>query len=184
MKRSFSGALKLYFGKRLGLELLSRAERKTLKIAIGGDHAGFELKKLICEHLGERGHDVLDVGALEFDGKDDYPDFARLVAETLMEGKAERGILICGSGVGVCIAVNKHPGLRAGICHDTYSAAQGVEHDNMNVLCIGERVVGPALAREVVEAFLGAEFAAEGRHQRRYEKVIELEERYLGPSTS
>ena len=154
-----------------------------MKIAIGGDHAGFELKKFISAHLGDCGHEVLDVGALEYDGEDDYPDFARMLAEALMEKKAERGILICGSGVGVCIAVNKHPGLRAGICHDTYSAAQGVEHDNMNVLCIGERVVGPALAREVVEAFLGAAFAADGRHQRRYEKVLRIEERYLGSSS-
>ena len=153
-----------------------------MKIAIGGDHAGFELKKFISAHLGDCGHEVLDVGALEYDGEDDYPDFARMLAEALMENKAERGILICGSGVGVCIAVNKHPGLRAGICHDTYSAAQGVEHDNMNVLCIGERVVGPALAREVVEAFLGAAFAADGRHQRRYEKVLRIEEHYLGSS--
>ena len=153
-----------------------------MKIAIGGDHAGFELKNLIAGHLRDRGHDVLDVGALEFDEEDDYPDFARMLAEALMAGKAERGILVCGSGVGVCIAVNKHPGLRAGICHDTYSAAQGVEHDNMNDLCIGERVVGPALANEVVEAFMGAAFAAEGRHQRRYEKVLGIEERYLDPS--
>ena len=154
-----------------------------MKIAIGGDHAGFELKKDIAGELAEGGHEVLDVGALEYDGEDDYPDFARLLAEALMADKAERGILICGSGVGVCIAVNKHPGLRSGICHDTYSAAQGVEHDNMNVLCIGERVVGPALAREVVEAFLGAAFAADGRHQRRYEKVLGIEERYLGSSS-
>lgn len=154
-----------------------------MKIAIGGDHAGFELKKLIAGRLQESGHDVLDIGALEYDGDDDYPDFARLLAETLMEEKVQRGILICGSGVGVCIAVNKHPGLRAGICHDTYSAAQGVEHDNMNVLCIGERVVGPALANKVVDAFLGATFAAEGRHQRRYEKVLGIEERYLGSSS-
>ena len=154
-----------------------------MKIAIGGDHAGFELKKLIAGRLQESGHDVLDIGALEYDGDDDYPDFARLLAETLMEEKVQRGILICGSGVGVCIAVNKHPGLRAGICHDTYSAAQGVEHDNMNVLCIGERVVGPALANKVVDALLGATFAAEGRHQRRYEKVLGIEERYIGSSS-
>ena len=130
-----------------------------MKIAIGGDHAGFELKKFISAHLGDCGHEVLDVGALEYDGEDDYPDFARMLAEALMENKAERGILICGSGVGVCIAVNKHPGLRAGICHDTYSAGQGVEHDDMNVLCLGARVIGEVLAMELIKAFLNAEFS-------------------------
>jgi ribose 5-phosphate isomerase B len=148
-------------------------------VVLGGDHAGFELKNAIRRDLEELGHEVLDVGALEHDTEDDYPDFAERVARALIDGNAERGILVCGSGVGVSIAANKHPGLRAGACHDTYSARQGVEHDDMNVLCVGARVIGPELAREVVRAFVAAKFSAAGRHRRRLEKVLAIEKRYL-----
>jgi ribose 5-phosphate isomerase B len=150
----------------------------NVKIAVAGDHAGFHLKKAIVEDLRSQGWEVVDLGAKDVNPTDDYPDFAVLVADALRKGEAERGILICGSGVGVCIAVNKHPGMRAGLCHDTYSAAQGVEHDNMNVLCLGERVVGYELARAVIRAFLGAQFSADGRHLRRYQKVLDIEKRY------
>jgi ribose 5-phosphate isomerase B len=148
-------------------------------VAVGGDHAGFQLKGELARAIESLGHEVVDVGASEYVATDDYPDFAALVAAELMDGRVDRGVLICGSGVGVCIAVNKHPGLRAGVCHDTYSASQGVEHDDMNVLCLGERIIGPALAQQVIEAFLQAEFSADGRHRRRLDKVLEIESRYL-----
>ena len=153
-----------------------------MKISIGSDHAGVSYKSQLTEKLRADGHTVIDLGTEGTDSVD-YPDFAHVVATSVATKETERGILICGSAVGVSITANKVPGVRACVCHDTYSAAQGVEHDNMNVLCIGERVVGPALAREVVEAFLGAAFAADGRHQRRYEKVLGIEERYLGSSS-
>jgi len=159
--------------------LSSDAGDRTLRVAVGGDHAGFRLKGELARSIGGLGHQTIDVGAGEFVATDDYPDFAELVARELMEGRADRGVLVCGSGVGVSIAVNKHPGLRAGVCHDTYSARQGVEHDDMNVLCLGERVIGPALAQQVVEAFLGATFSAEGRHRRRLDKVLQIESRFL-----
>ena len=150
-----------------------------MRVAVGGDHAGFQLKGELKRTIEGLGHEVIDVGASEYVATDDYPDFAELVAEELMAGRADRGILVCGSGVGVCIAVNKHPGLRAGICHDTYSASQGVEHDDMNVLCLGERIIGLTLAQQVIGAFLGAEFSADGRHRRRLDKVLKIESRYL-----
>ncbi len=150
-----------------------------MRIAVAGDHAGFHLKREIVRDLRDRGVEAIELGALEFDPKDDYPDFAVEMAAALKQGRADRGVLVCGSGVGVCIAVNKHPGLRAGVCHDTYSARQGVEHDDMNVLCLGERVVGPALACEIVRTYVAAKFAAGGRHARRLNKVLEIEKQYL-----
>jgi ribose 5-phosphate isomerase B len=150
-----------------------------LRIAIAGDHAGFELKKVIKADLEKRGVEVADLGACEFVADDDYPDFARLVADAVRSGEADRGVVVCGSGVGVCVAANKHPGIRAGICHDTYSARQGVEHDDMNVVCLGERIIGHALAIEIVRSFVAAEYKPGGRFQRRLEKVLDIERKYL-----
>jgi RpiB/LacA/LacB family sugar-phosphate isomerase len=145
-----------------------------MRIAIGSDHAGFDLKGVLRPFLEKSGCQVLDVGASNADPSD-YPDFARAVGEAVLDGRAERGILVCGSGVGAAIAANKLPGIRAGLCHDTYSARQGVEHDDMNVLVLGSRVIGHALARELVQTFLSAEFSNEERHQRRLGKIARLE---------
>ncbi len=147
-----------------------------MTIAIGGDHAGYELKQLLIGELKQSGHQVLDLGTGSTDPVD-YPDIARAVGQALVEGKAVRGILVCGSGVGASIAANKIRGIRAGVCHDTYSAHQGVEHDHMNILCVGARVVGPALAREIVMAFLHAEFSQDERHIRRVNKILDIEAR-------
>ncbi|RMG49901.1 MAG: ribose 5-phosphate isomerase B [Acidobacteria bacterium] len=147
-----------------------------MRIAIGADHAGFLLKQELVTYLKESGHDVLDLGTHSTEPVD-YPDFAEAVGRALIEGRADRGILICGSGVGASVAANKLPGIRAGLCHDTYSAHQGVEHDDMNVLVLGARVIGPALARELVQTFLAAKFTGEERHRRRLKKVKALETR-------
>ncbi len=147
-----------------------------MRIAIGADHAGFELKEAIVAYLREQGHEVLDQGTHSTDPVD-YPDFAEAVGKAVREGRADRGIVICGSGVGASVAANKIPGIRAGLCHDTYSAHQGVEHDDMNVLVMGARVIGPALARDLVEAYLGAKFTGEERHRRRLAKIQALEAR-------
>ena len=146
-----------------------------MRIALGTDHAGFELRQKIARVLADLGHDVEDVGAHTYDPQDDYPDFARLVAEAVAAGEVERGVLVCGSGVGASVAANKVAGVRAAMCHDTYSAHQGVEHDDMNVLCIGARVIGEELAREVVASFLGAAFSGEERHLRRLAKIKAIE---------
>jgi len=151
-----------------------------MKIVIGSDHAGFDLKEEVRENLIAAGHEVVDLGAFKPDPLDDYPDFAVLVGEAIRRGAAPRGILICGSGVGVCIAANKIPGIRAGMCHDTYSAHQGVEHDDMNVLVMGARIIGPALAFELAHTFVGAKFEAqEERFQRRFKKVLAIEAKYM-----
>lgn len=146
-----------------------------MRIAIGADHAGFPLKEIIIQAVRAAGHEVLDLGA--FDAQpSDYPDFALAVGRAIQEGRADRGILLCGSGVGASIAANKLHGIRAGLCHDTYSAHQCVEHDNANVLCLGPRIIGPALAVELVQAFLAAQFTGEERHRRRLNKVAVMEE--------
>ncbi len=147
----------------------------TMRVAIGADHGGFPLKAELTPWLRENGYEVLDMGAETLIPTDDYPDYALAVAEAVASGQAQRGIIICGSGIGACIVANKIPGVRACPCHDTYSAHQGVEHDDMNVLCLGARVVGGALATEVVEAFLKAEFSGEERHQRRLQKMLVIE---------
>lgn len=149
-----------------------------MKLVIASDHAGFPLKEEVRANLAAAGHDVVDLGAYEVEPEDDYPDFAEKAGEAVRAGVAPRGILICGSGVGVCVAANKMPGIRAGICHDTYSAHQGVEHDAMNVLCLGSRVIGEALAVELVRAFVGASYTHEARHQRRLDKVLAMEARF------
>jgi ribose 5-phosphate isomerase B len=150
-----------------------------MKIAIASDHAGFPLKEEVRDYIRKQGHEVEDLGAYNAEPSD-YPDFALLVGKALMAGKVERGILICGSGVGVCVAANKMPGVRAGMCHDTYSAHQGVEHDEMNVLVLGARIIGSALAYECVDAYLKANFiASEPRFVRRLNKVKAIERTYM-----
>jgi ribose 5-phosphate isomerase B len=143
-------------------------------VALAGDHAGFGLKRIIAGALEQEGMTVIDLGTHD-NLPSDYPDFARALGACIVGGKADRGILICGSGVGACVAANKIKGIRAGLCHDTYSAHQGVEHDDINVLCIGSRVVGTALAMEIVHAFLCAVFSYEDRHVRRLNKIIDIE---------
>jgi RpiB/LacA/LacB family sugar-phosphate isomerase len=147
-----------------------------MQIAIGSDHAGFELKQALARYLAELGHDVLDVGTDSL-APVDYPDFAEAVGLAVRDGRARRGVLICGSGVGASVAANKIPGIRAGLAHDTYSAHQGVEHDDMNILVLGARVIGSEMARELVRTFLSAEFTGEERHQRRLDKINILERR-------
>ena len=148
-----------------------------MKIAIGADHAGFELKECVKAHLRGMKHDVLDLGTSDTKPVD-YPDFAEAVGLAVCDGKAERGILVCGSGVGASVAANKIPGVRAGLCHDHYSAHQGVEHDDMNVLVMGGRVIGESVALELVSAFLDSKYTGEDRHQRRLDKVMAIEGRY------
>ena len=150
-----------------------------MNVAVGADHAGFKLKGEIVRWLESEGHQVNDIGAHEFDADDDYPDFAVAVAGSIRTGDSERGIVICGSGVGACITANKVKGIRACLCHDTYSARQGVEHDNMNVVCIGGRVIGIELTKVVLEAFLNANFLPEPRFQRRLDKLNQVEQNGL-----
>ena len=151
-------------------------EKVNMRIAIGADHGGFPLKADIVALLDKAGHQVVDVGAYALDSSDDYPSFTRLVGEAIQRGESERGIVICGSGVGACVAANKMRGIRAGLCHDTYSAHQAVEHDDINVLCLGARVVGVEVAKELVQAFVGAQFSGEERHMRRLAKVKAMEQ--------
>ncbi len=148
-----------------------------MKISLGCDHGGFELKRLVAGMLEREGHTVLNQGV---DGPEaaDYPDYARKVAESVVRGEAERGIMICGSGVGGAIAANKVPGVRAGLCHDTFSARQGVEDDDVNVLCLGGRVIGPALAFEIIRVWTAARFSGAKRHVRRRDKVSALEKEF------
>ncbi len=147
-----------------------------MKISIGADHAGYEMKAQLIELIGKLGHTVHDVGTFEPGKPDDYPDYAILVAEDVRSGAAERGILVCGSGVGVSVAANKFKGIRAGLCNDHYSAHQGVEHDDMNVLVLGSRIIGPMAAEDATEAFLNAKFSGEERHVRRLNKVKGIEQ--------
>ena len=149
-----------------------------MRIAVGGDHAGFDMKNLIAEHVMSLGHTVVDAGAYEYDALDDFPDFSEAVAVRVADGRAQRGLIVCGSGVGANVAANKVRGIRAGLCHDTYSARQGVEHDDMNVVCIGARIIGEELAKEVVTAFLSARFIEEeDKYVRRLNKVLDIERR-------
>lgn len=147
-------------------------------LAIGADHGGFQLKKIIVDFLKNLGHDVNDVGTYS-DEPVDYPDYARAVSKKIMMKNAERGILICGSGVGTCVAANKFPGIRAAICHDTFSAHQGVEDDNINILCLGARVVGHELAKDIVKVWLSSSFSGAERHIRRLSKIDEIEKDFL-----
>ncbi len=151
-----------------------------MKIALGADHGGFSVKAIIAGELQAMGHTVVDCGAFTLIPGDDYPDYARAVGQAIQRGEAERGILICGSGVGAAVAACKMHGIRSAVCHDTYSAHQGVEHDNMNVLALGARVVGPELVKELVRAFVGAQFSGAERHVRRLEKVLQIEKENAG----
>jgi ribose 5-phosphate isomerase B len=146
-------------------------------VAVGSDHAGFALKPAIRDAIRAAGHEALDCGAFEIEPGDDYPDFAERVAHAVLDGRAERGVLVCGSGVGASVAANKFAGIRAGLCQDTFSAHQGVEDDAMNVLSLGARVIGPSLAAELVGAFLKAQFSGAERHRRRLDKVKSFESR-------
>jgi len=150
-----------------------------MKVAIAADHAGYPLKEIVLEVVYQSGHEVLDLGTHSTESVD-YPDYAEKLGRSIQAGKAERGILLCGSGVGAAVAANKMRGIRAGLCHDTYSAHQSVEHDDVNVLALGARVIGSALAADIVKAFLRAEFSGEERHRRRLEKVLALENQERG----
>ena len=148
-----------------------------MRIIIGADHAGFHLKTILAAYLRTRGHEVIDVGTAS-DEPVDYPDFAEEVAKLFFDRRGDRSLLLCGSGVGASVAANKIPGIRAGLCHDSYSAHQGVEHDDINMLVLGARVIGVELARDLVERFLAAKFNGEERHRQRVEKIKALERRY------
>jgi ribose 5-phosphate isomerase B len=148
-----------------------------MKLAIGADHAGFELKETLKGELQKMGHEIIDLGAHKYEALDDYPDSAEAVAVAVADGQAERGLVICGSGVGAAIAANKVKGARAAVAVESYSARQGVEHDDVNVLVLGGRVIGIEVAREALRAFLDAKFSGEERHVRRLNKVLEIERR-------
>ena len=153
-----------------------------MKVAVGADHAGVPLNEAVSAELRRLGHEVVDCGTHDANRPDDYPDYAEAVGRAILEGRAARAVLICGSGVGASVAANKLPGIRAGLCHDSYSARQGVEHDNMNVLCLGSRVIGPELALDLVRIFLQASFSGQERHRRRLAKIEALEQQNLrGP---
>ncbi|HEY1308116.1 MAG TPA: ribose 5-phosphate isomerase B [Vicinamibacterales bacterium] len=149
-----------------------------MRLALSADHAGYQMKQELAAKLAQQGHVVLDLGT-HSTAPCDYPDAAEAVANALRDKQADRGIIVCGSGAGVSIAANKFPGIRAAVCHDTYTAHQGVEHDDMNVLCLGARIIGPALALEITGAFLNATFSREERHQRRLDKILAIERRFL-----
>ena len=151
-----------------------------MRIVVAADHAGYVLKDELSARLAQGGHDVIDLGT-HSSAPYDYPDSAKAVATAISDNQAQRGVIVCGSGAGVSIAANKFPGIRAAVCHDTYTARQAVEHDDMNVLCLGARVIGPALAWDLVSAFVGATFSGEERHQRRLNKILAFEGRLRQP---
>lgn len=150
-----------------------------MRFAVATDHAGFPLKQIVIDELRRLGHDVQDLGTHSTEAVD-YPDIAEALALAVQRGDADRGIVLCGSGVGASVAANKVAGVRSAVCHDTYSAHQGVEHDDMNVLAIGARIVGPELAIELVRAFAGARFSGDDRHVRRLNKLLAIEDRSMG----
>ena len=146
-----------------------------IKISIASDHGGYPLKKDLLKIIQAEGYNVIDKGAYNYDPDDDYPDFAKLVAESVQSGETNKGIILCGSGVGAAITASKFKGIRASVCHDTYSSSQGVEHDDMNVLCLGARIIGIALAEKIVKEFLNSSFIKEERFERRLNKVLKIE---------
>jgi ribose 5-phosphate isomerase B len=148
-----------------------------MRVAVGADHAGFEMKRDLAGAMAQQGHEILDLGT-HSSAAVDYPDIAEAVAMAIRNGQVDRGVIFCGSGAGVAVAASKFPGVRATICHDAYTARQAVEHDDVNVMCLGARVVGPALARVLVETFLEATFSAEDRHLRRLAKIDAIESRF------
>lgn len=158
----------------------AKKRARPMKVAIGSDHGGFKLKGFIAALLAESGYTVFDLGAHDSQKPSDYPDIARLVGEAVLSGKAQRGILVCSSGVGACVAANKLPGIRASICHDTFTARQAVEHDDLNVLCLGEKVVGTELSREIVLKFLEARFSGGQRYRERLRKLEAMEKKLMG----
>lgn len=153
-----------------------------MRVVFAADHGGVELKDLLLARLADSGHELIDLGGDGSDPFDDYPDFSRALGEAIRDGRADRGILVCGSGVGACVAANKIRGVRAAIAHDTYSAHQGVEHDDLNVLCLGGRVIGAEPAVECARAFLSATFSGAERHARRVAKVLAIEAESMGPA--
>lgn len=150
-----------------------------MNIAVAADHAGYELKSTVMSQVQELGHTVADLGTHDPEQPDDYPDFAQQACDAIRQGAAQRAIVVCGSGVGVSVVANKFPGIRAGLCHDHYSAHQGVEHDDMNVLCLGARIIGAEVAREIVQAFVSAKFSGEERHLQRLAKIRQIESMFL-----
>ena len=150
-----------------------------MKLCISADHGGFELKKIIIEHIKSLGYEIEDLSGNEYDPTDDYPDTTKLVAEAISKKNFDKGIVLCGSGVGASVVANKYKDVRAAICHDTYSASQGVEHDDMNIICLGGRIIGDALAKEIVTEFLKSEFVNEERFIRRKEKLKKIEKENL-----
>ena len=152
---------------------------EKMRIGLGADHAGFELKVFLAKRIEALGYEVVDYGAYEYDALDDYPDFAEKVADAVAKGEVTKGVLVCGSGIGASIAANKVVGVRAGVCTESYSAHQGVEHDDVNVLVVGSRVIGIEVANEILASFLNAKFSGEERHVRRLNKVLAIEKRSL-----
>ena len=148
-----------------------------MRIAVGADHAGFEMKRDLAAAMAQQGHEILDLGT-HSSAPVDYPDIAEAVAMAIRNGQVDRGLIVCGSGAGVAVAASKFPGVRAAVCHDAYTARQAVEHDDLNVMCLGARVVGPALARVLAEAFISATFSAEDRHLRRLAKIDAIESKF------
>ena len=149
-----------------------------MRISLTADHNGFELKKELLEYIKSLGHEAIDLGPYEYDSSDDYPDFAKIISNNVSQKETDRGIMICGSGVGASVAANKIKGTRASVCHDIYSAHQGVEHDDMNLLCIGSRIIGIEVAKEIVKAFIEARYTGEERHSRRLSKVLDMESEF------
>lgn len=149
-----------------------------MRISLASDHGGFELKNSLYLWMKENSYDIIDLGNSEYEKEDDYPDFAEILCKNILSGKSERGILICGSGVGASVAANKFKGIRAAVCHDNYSAHQGVEHDAMNVLCLGARIIGIELAKDLIISFIKAKYLNEERLNRRLEKVKKIEEKF------
>ena len=149
-----------------------------MRISLTADHNGFELKKELIEHIEFLGHEAIDLGPYEYESTDDYPDYAKIISDNVSKQETDRGIMICGSGVGASVAANKIKGTRAAVCHDIYSAHQGVEHDDMNLLCIGSKIIGVEIAKELVKAFIDAKYTGEERHSRRLNKVLNMEDEF------
>ena len=149
-----------------------------MRISLTADHNGFELKKELIEHIEFLGHEAIDLGPFEYESTDDYPDYAKIISDNVSKQETDRGIMICGSGVGASVAANKIKGTRAAVCHDIYSAHQGVEHDDMNLLCIGSKIIGVEIAKELVKAFIDAKYTGEERHSRRLNKVLNMEDEF------
>lgn len=149
-----------------------------MRISLTADHNGFDLKKELIEHIEFLGHEAIDLGPYEYESTDDYPDYAKIISDNVSKQETDRGIMICGSGVGASVAANKIKGTRAAVCHDIYSAHQGVEHDDMNLLCIGSKIIGVEIAKELVKAFIDAKYTGEERHSRRLNKVLNMEDEF------